>query len=163
MAAAQDTQLLVRTQVLRAEVHVNFTRQVGGVPVVGSRSMAAIGSDNQIARLYVEWPDFSLIPGLAPEATRPRPAVVASLVEKLASDNPCGTVGRLLARIAYVPASFLERRGEDNGGPNEHLPKGYVPALAVFVVPPDVRDGRSGLAEQEVFIPLLGPTPTAGI
>jgi hypothetical protein len=162
MAATQDTQLLTPTQVLRAEVHVNITRQVGGVPVVGSRSMAAISSDNQIARLYVEWPDFALVPGLALEGTRARRAVVDSLVEKIAADNPCGTVGRVLAQIAYVPVSFLAPAGESNAGTNESKPRGYVPALSVFVVPPEVRDGRSGLAEQQVFIPLVGPTATIG-
>jgi hypothetical protein len=160
MAAAQDTLLLTRTQVLRAEVHVNLTRQVEGTRVFASRAVAAIGRDGHVARLYVQWPDFAIVPGLRPENTRPRPAVVAELLEKVSADNPCGTVARVLAHIAYVPASLLEPSGEDDGDHGEKT-AGFAPGLVVTVVPPEAREtpGQIALGEQQLLLPLLATPP----
>jgi hypothetical protein len=159
MAATQDTPLKTPTQVLRAEVHVNVPRHVEGTPVFASRTMAAIDGAGRIARLYVQWPDFSILPGLRPEATLPRPAVVEQVLEKMAADNPCGSVSKVLARIAYVPSSLLERSDESNEVPGDEKVRGFVPALAVFVVPPEVRPGETVLGEQEFVVPLLGAPP----
>ena len=42
-------------------------------------AVAAIGTDGKVARLYVPWPDFTILPGLCPADTLPRAAVVARL------------------------------------------------------------------------------------
>jgi len=159
MAATQDTPLKTRTQILRAEVHVNVSRLVEGTPVVASRTMAAIDGAGRIARLYVQWPDFSLIPGLRVEATLPRPAVVQSVLDKVGTDNPCGSVSKVFARIAYVPTSFLERSEESNEEPGNEKVRGFVPALDVVVVPPEPKLGETSLGEQGFVVPLLGNPP----
>ena len=159
MAATQDAPLKTKTQVLRAEVHVNVQRHVEGTPVFASHVMAAVSARDQIARLYVEWPDFSLLPGLSPAGTRPRPAVVESVVEKMGADNPCGSVEHVLAHIAYVPARLADPQDEDNAGPEGENAGAFVPALVVFAVPPEARDGEIQLGEQQFVIPLLAAPP----
>ncbi|PYQ06658.1 MAG: hypothetical protein DMF82_05615 [Acidobacteria bacterium] len=159
MAATQDAALKTKTQILKAEVHVNVQRHVEGTPVFASRLMAAVSAKDQIARLYVEWPDFSLLPGLSPAGTRPRPAVVESVVEKMGADNPCGSVAHVMAHIAYVPARLADPQEEDNGGAEGENAGAFVPALVVFAVPPEARDGEVQLGEEQFVVPLLTPPP----
>jgi hypothetical protein len=160
MAAVQDAPLLTHVQVLRAEVHVNLTREVEGTQVFASRSVAAIGTDGRVARLYVQWPDFTIVPGLGPAGTLPRSAVVAALLEKMSADNPCGTVARVLARMAYVPDALLDPSSEDEVERGER-DGGFAPGLVVTVVPPEAREtpGQIALAEQQFLLPLLAAPP----
>jgi hypothetical protein len=155
MAATQDAPRRTKTQVLRAEVHVNVQRHVAGTPVFASRVVAAVSAGDQIARLYVNWPDFSIAPGFGPGDTRARPTVVDDVVERLTTDNPCGSIGHVLSHIAYVPLHLTDPLDEDNEGPKGTDQGGFVPALVVFAVPSEPGEGQPHLAEQQFVVPLL--------
>src|SRR5262249_17876969 len=140
---------------LRAEVHVDVQRRVGGTPVFASHVVAAIGANAEIARLYVEWPDFAIAPGFGPGGTRPRPAVVDDVGARLTADNACGSGARRLAHTAYVPVRLSDPLDEDNDGPKGTAEGGFVPALVVFAVPPEPKEDEDTLGEQQFVVPLL--------
>ena len=155
MAASQDAARRTPTQALRAEVNVRLPRQVQGTPVLGSDVRVAIGQRGEVARLHVSWPDFRLAPGLAAEGTLPRQLVAEKLAEAIGVDNDCGTVARVEAKVAYVPGRDAGGQGKADG---TAAGDGYVPALVVFLTPPEPAEGlgKVTLAEQQLVVPLLG-------
>jgi hypothetical protein len=154
MAASQDAGRRTTTQTLRAEVNVRLLRQVQGTPVLGSDARVVIDRRGEVARLQVSWPDFRLSPGLAASDTLPRKAVAEALAEAIGAENDCGTVARVEARIAYVPGRDAGGQGKADGPP---AGDGYVPALVVFLTPPEPAEGsgKVTLAEQQLVMPLL--------
>lgn len=151
---------------LRAEGHVRFGRQIGGIPVAFSKFFVAADARGKVARANARWQDFRLAPGLSPSQALSRQAVVAAIVEELSPALRPGTTARIVANVVYSPADLLERgeNGEDHP-PDTDLQGTFVPALLVTVVPVEQAEnsGVTQMPAQNLVFPLLGVPPDDGI
>ena len=81
------------------------SRTMNGLPVVGSRAMAAVNAAGDIQRLLVHWPTFVVPPGLK---LRARGDVISDVVAAIMRQNPAALDDRSLsARLTYVPEAHL--------------------------------------------------------
>lgn len=84
---------------------VSWSRVVNGLPVQGSRVVAAVTQEGAVQRLLVNWPQFTMPAGMT---LRSRDVVVAQLVKAIARQAPMpGDARTLSARLAYVPERYL--------------------------------------------------------
>jgi len=83
---------------------VSWSRLVNGLPVQGSRAVAAVTQDGSVQRLLVSWPPFTMPPGMT---VRSRDVVVAELVKAIARQTVPTDARTVTARLAYVPERYL--------------------------------------------------------
>ena len=160
IAAGRDPDRRQPATKVQTAIHVRIPRQIGNVPVFDSYLQAAVNPSSEIARLHVQWPDFALVYGLSVESALPRQRVVQNLRETLAETHLCGTLSRVRAEIAYVPADQLAISSSE-GDEGDKRPNGvarpFVPALVVYAVPvePEENSGKIGMGAQQFVIPLF--------
>jgi len=93
------------TKILDLYRLATVSRTVNGLPVVGSRAMAAVNAAGDIQRLLVRWPTFVVPTGLK---LRARVDVITDVVAAIMRQNPAALDDRSVsARLTYVPEAHL--------------------------------------------------------
>lgn len=145
-------------KIIRAEVTTRLPRQVGEVPVLGSRMSATLDAKNRIATLYANWPDFVMTPTAQGAPVVSREAMTQAVSRRIAvTHGDGGKLAKITATVVYADLRQLENSAEqgteaDDGSGVEQpqQPSRYVPAVivrAIAVEPPE--DGKT------IALPLL--------
>ena len=123
-ANAKGSQEAPRTYVRETQVIVK--RAVNDIPVVGSELRAAVANHGQIARLKVQWPEFSI--SRAARVLRSEADVVQEAVARVVAQEEY--VDEVLTRVVYVPtdAGFMPALELSVTSTQGHTPfQTYVP------------------------------------
>jgi hypothetical protein len=119
---------------------VTVNRQIGNLPVLGSRARVAIAGSGGIQRLRVNWPPFAMPRGLR---LRQYDAVAKEVVKRIMQQDPVSLVGVagsdltkfVSARLAYAP--------QDMAKPYRSKPPGKDTEKPVDEAgPPDADDNK---------------------
>jgi hypothetical protein len=92
---------------------VTVNRQIGNLPVLGSRARVAIAGSGGIQRLRVNWPPFTMPRGLR---LRQYDAVAKEVVKRIMQQDPASLVGVtgsdltkfVSAKLAYAPQEMTK-------------------------------------------------------
>jgi len=152
-------------KIIRAEVTTRIPRQVGEVPVLGSRMSATIDAKGRIATMYASWPDFVMTPTAKEAPVVSRDAMTKAVSRLIAvTHGDGGKLAKVTATVVYADLGQLTNSAEqgseaDDGTGDEQpqQPSRYVPAILVrvsAVEPPE--DGKTiGLPLLEFVQPLV--------
>ncbi|HKV12629.1 MAG TPA: hypothetical protein VJ725_31075 [Thermoanaerobaculia bacterium] len=148
-----------RSVSLRAEMHVRVPRQVGGLPVLGSRFHAVLDARGQVARLHADWPDFALRPGLREDPVLSRDEVARRIAARIAESYTREDLTEVKIVAAYVPVDRLDGRDtpDQEEGAEGAEPLLFEPALVIHVIPVETAEdsGEVSLPILELTQPLL--------
>lgn len=92
---------------------VTANRQIGNLPVLGSRARVAIAGSGGIQRMRVNWPPFTMRRGLR---VRQQEAVAKEVVKRIMQQDPASLVGVkgsdltkfVSAKLAYAPQEMTK-------------------------------------------------------
>ncbi|MBI2571818.1 MAG: hypothetical protein HYV63_32815 [Candidatus Schekmanbacteria bacterium] len=135
------------------EVFVRLFREIGGVPVLGSKATGAIGADGRIARMHVQWPAFRLSEHVALAGQRSREEM-AELVTTALSHRNATRLDRVPSYIAFVKVKHLSGSDLASATARGVNLEAFVPALIVSLLPQEsVEDSGAitGAVEQLAF------------
>lgn len=150
LAASNDDPRLPEHSVTRIEVHVRVPRQIGGVPVHGSKLIASLDGAGRVARLSATWPTFT--PAATSRETVPiaRAALADAIARRIeVTHGTGGSLAEVRAEIAYVDVTRL-RNGAERFGDLPDVESGapvpsFVPGIVVHAIPTEDPVGREGI------------------